>query len=212
VVALGGAVALGVVVAGAFAWWARASAAGAMVALIFIIAVGAWIAVQPRRALRARSPVALRPEDAPRLVNLVAGLSADLGLAAPSLWIVEGDGANAVLGRLRGPAVGVTRTLLESYTRTELEAAVAHCLLRLRRPALKREALAAATGPLGRLLCPVVDARDDAEVAAVTRYPPALATAIRKATPARPGAPFLFVAPLPWHDDPEERAAYVEDL
>jgi hypothetical protein len=207
-----GATALGVVVPGALAWWLGGPAAGASAALLCAVAVGAWIAVQPRRAIRARSPVALGSEEAPRVVNVVAGLAADLGIPPPKVWIVEGDGPNAVVGRLGQASVGVTRALLDLYTRTELEAVIAHCLLRLRRPGLRREALAAALGPLGRVLCPVVDAQHDAAVAAVTRYPPALAAAIRKATPARGGAPFLFVAPRPWHDDPEQRAAHVADL
>jgi hypothetical protein len=207
-----GAAALGVLVPGALAWWLGGPAAGASAALLCAVALGAWVAVQPRRAIRARSPVALGSEEAPRLLNVAAGLSADLGIPPPKVWIVEGDGANAVVGRLGHSSVGVTRALLDLYTRTELEAVVAHCLLRLRRPALRREALVAALGPLGRLLCPVVDAQLDAAVAAVTRYPPALAGAIRKATPARGGAPFLFVAPRPWHDDPEHRAVQVADL
>jgi hypothetical protein len=210
--ALGAAAALAVLVPGALAWSVGGPVVAAAIVLLSVGVLGAWIAVQPRRALGARSPVALRAQDAPRLVNVVAGLSADLGVPVPSLWVVEGQGANAVVGRLGGPAVGVTRSLLESYTRTELEAVVAHCLLRLRRNALRLEAFAAAVGPLGRWLCPVVDARGDGEVAAVTRYPPALASAIRKASPAEEGAPFLFVAPRPWHDDQEKRAAFVADL
>lgn len=210
--ALGGAVALCALVPGALGWGVGGPAVGAVIALLCLGALGAWVAVQPRRALGDRSPVPLRAEDAPRLVNVVQGVSADLGLCVPTLWVIEGEGANAVVGRFRGPAVGVTRALLDDYTRTELEAVVAHCLLRLRPPALRREALAAAAGPLGRWLCPLVDARGDAAVAAVTRYPPALASAIRKATPATAGAPFLFVAPRPWHHDQEQRAEFVADL
>jgi hypothetical protein len=106
----------------------------------------------------------------------------------------------------------VTRSLLDSYTRTELEAVVAHCLLRLARSSLRREGLAAALGPLARSLCPVVGTPEDVRAVALTRYPPALAAAIRKATPARQGGLFYFVARPPWHEDPEARAAVLDDL
>jgi hypothetical protein len=210
--AVGAVAAAAVAVPGGLAWLWGGPATGAAVACLCAVLVGGWIAIQPRRALRARAPVALDSEAAPRLVNVVAGLSGDLRLPAPRLWIVAGEGANAVVGSLGGPAVGFTRPLLESYTRTELEAVVAHCLVRLGEAGLRREALVAALGPLGRSLCPLVDARQDAAVAALTRYPPALASAIRKATPARSQAPFLFVAPPPWHDDPERRAGAAADL
>jgi hypothetical protein len=201
-----------VLVPGGLAWLWGGLAAGALVACLCAVLVAGWIALQPRRALGARAPVALDSEVAPRLSNVVAGLSGDLGVPAPRLWMVAGEGANAVVGRRGGPAVGFTRPLLESYTRTELEAVAAHCLVRLGRVGLRREAVAAALGPLGGRLGPLVDAREDATVAAITRYPPALASAIRKAAPSSIGAPFLFVAPPPWHDDPEQRARAVADL
>ena len=201
-----------VLVPGGLVWLWGGLALGALVACLCAAAAAGWIALQPRRALGARAPVALDSEAAPRLVNVVAGLSRDLGVPTPRLWRVAGDGPNAVVGRRGGPAVGLTRSLLDSYTRTELEAVAAHCLVRLGREGLRREAVGAALGPLGRKLGPFVDAREDARVAAITRYPPALASAIRKAAPSSTGAPFLFVAPPPWHDDPEQRARAVADL
>jgi hypothetical protein len=204
--------AAGGALAAALGWWIAGPLAGLAAAGLYAGALAAWIAAQPRQALRAAAAEPLEAGAAPRLRNLAAGLAADLGVSVPSLWLVSGPGANALVSRAGGPALGVTRQLLETYTRTELEAVVAHCLVRLGASSLRREALAAALGPLGRPLCPVLGAPSDAAAAAVTRYPPALATAILKASPARRNAPFYFVAAPPWHEDPEARAALVADL
>jgi hypothetical protein len=59
---------------------------------------------------------------------------------------------------------------------------------------------------------PVGDA-DDLQAAAVTRYPPALATAISRAVPRRGrGAAFWFVAEDGAHVPPAERATALVDL
>lgn len=142
----------------------------------------------------------LEAAGAPRFRNVAAGLAGELGVAEPSLWLIEEGGPNARVGWDGGPAIAVTASLLESYTRTELEAVVAHCLVRLA-PGHPRR-LASPAGP-----------DDDLRAAAVTRYPPALASAIRKAEP-RGGwsARLWFVGETPGEVTPEERALSVADL
>ena len=115
--------------------------------------------------------------------------------------------------RARGDALAVTRALLEGFTRTELEAVVSHCLVRLNSVDLDRASLSVALGPLGSGSIPTVGDRDDVAAAAVTRYPPALAAAIEKAEP-RSGryAAFWFVASGRSHRSASERAAALRDL
>jgi hypothetical protein len=180
---------------------------------LYAAALVLWLGGAGRRALSAFGARPLEAADAPRLVNLVAGISARLGAEPPSLWLLDKDGPNALVGRAGGPALGVTSALLERCTRTELEAVVTHCLLRLERsPRLAREALASCLGTAARPLLPVVGGPEDVAVAALTRYPPALASAIRKAAPERRFAPYWFVAPEPFDEPPEGRADAVASL
>jgi hypothetical protein len=195
---------------GAVAWAAGGPGAGAAAVVALGAGLWVWVALQPRRLTAGARP--LDAPAAPRLANIVAGLSTDLGIPTPSLFLLREEGANAYVCRSGGPRLGVTPEVLEGYTRTELEALVAHCLLRLGRSNLRRESLVAALGPLGRPLCPLVGPPEDVAAASVTRYPPALASAIRKASPAPPRAPFSFVAAAPFHEAPEARAALLADL
>jgi hypothetical protein len=177
------------------------------VACLVVIALQAAWALGQRRLLLAGTVPALADEH-PRLANLASGLAGDLGMSAPRLRVSPKAGANAFV--VPGVLV-VTTDLLSSYTRTELEAVVAHCLVRLRAGGLGWAVGAAATGL--RTAAPRVDAGVDARAAAVTRYPPALASAIRKASPARGrAAPLWFVADAASHSPAEERAGALLDL
>ncbi len=198
--AIGAALALGPIGVAAFA----ALFAGAIV----------WtVSNSGRGMLRREKAVRVRPGSSPRLENVVAGLARQTGVAAPELWLIDVPEPNALVGFTRRPAIAVTSGLVEGFTRTELEAVLAHCFVRL----------AATASPLARTMLalsyvspafgvPVGDV-DDVRAAAITRYPPALASAVTKAFPRRGrGAAFWFVAEDGMHASPAERAAALLDL
>jgi hypothetical protein len=203
---LTGLVALGVALTLGRAAGPLAGAAGAGVVLA---AAWVWVACQGRRVLRALRARRLGADEWRRLTNVVHGVAADVGIAPPSLWIFDG-GPNALVCRARGRCLAVARTLLETSTRTELEAVAAHCLLRLRRTTLTWESVAVAFGRLGPR--GLVTSADDVRTAALTRYPPALHSAIARAEPPRRGAAFWFVAKGPSHEAREARLEVLADL
>ncbi|MDQ3784021.1 MAG: hypothetical protein M3360_03970 [Actinomycetota bacterium] len=183
--------------------------------------------------LRSVGAQALEEGREPRFTNLAAGLARDLGAPPPRLWVIPSGGPNALVVRSSGSAVAIVQSLLDHYTRTELEAVVAHCLVRLGdRRRMRRMALVVAFGPparssrsltarlpLGlsraaaqRSLEPV-GLEDDVATVAVTGYPPALASAISRAEPASGRfAPLWFVAGSPSQLAPERRVAELSDL
>jgi hypothetical protein len=151
-----------------------------------------------RGALREAGAVAVRAGDEPRFKNLADGLAERLALGPVDLFIYDVGGPNAITGRLERPFVCAARSLVSSYTRTELEAVVAHCLVRHKEPPRKWI-------PVGYA--------DDVRAAAVTRFPPALASAISKAEPYRGRfAAFYLVAEGPTHRPVEERSGALLDL
>jgi hypothetical protein len=173
----------------------------------------AWVLAQGRLLLRSTAAMPIPQGHEPRLRRVLSGIASDLGVPEPVLRLVPDDGPNAFLCPAGGLYVGVTRSLLESYTLTELEAVVAHCLMRVNRGELWRTTLAVARGPLAGPLGAGRDGIDDVGAAALTRYPPALASAIRKARP-RGGrfAPFWFVGEDATRTPAGERARDVLDL
>jgi Zn-dependent protease with chaperone function len=173
-----------------------------------LVALGArgWLAL---RSARARLVPAGQQ---PRLESLVSGLSEDLGIPAPKLYLVEETGPNAFVCWNAGGAVAVTRGAVDDLNRTELEALVAHCLLRLKRHSVMT-ATVASFGFLARAVGRVVDVPDDVATASVTRYPPALVSALQEVAPvARPFAAFYFVADGPSHAPVEARIESLTDL
>lgn len=156
----------------------------------------------------------LRTEEGARVRNISAGLAGDLGVPAPQLLVIPEGGPNALVrAGGSGGIVAVTSSLLEDYTRTELEAVLAHCLTRLHGPDFLYSSLAARWSDLGAGLAPRVGPGHDARAVAVTRYPPALAAALQKADGKIPRyAPLWFVAEAPSHEPVAERIAAVSDL
>ncbi len=172
-----------------------------------------WVNNQGVFALRKAGARRCRPDDQPRLANIAAGLAQDLGMRPPALFLIEEGGPNSLACIARGPALAMTRSLLDTYTRTELEAVVAHGLVRLASGTIERATLGIALGPLGTKSLPPIGRADDVHASALTRFPPALANAVEKAEP-RSGrfAPFWFVAKEGGHRDISERVAALYDL
>jgi Peptidase family M48 len=172
------------------------------------VLVAGWVLGQRRIHLSGAGEAS--PEEHSRFVNIAKGLSADLGRPAPRLYVSPSRGPNAlVLPR----AVVITKDLLDTYTRTELEAVIAHCLVRLADGGLGWALVAAAVGGGTRWGTPPVDLHVDARAAAMTRYPPALASAIEKATRDTSRAAALwFVGDSPAHASVKERVAELRDL
>lgn len=139
----------------------------------------------------------LRDDEGDRLRNVVAGLAERLRLPPPRLYLYEGA-PNAFATRRGGGAIAIERSFLDGLARTEVEAVAAHCLVRL--------------GPATRLGDPV-GYDDDVRVAALTRFPPALSSAIAKAEPERGRfAPLYLVAEHRSHRPVAERSAALADL
>ena len=164
------------------------------------------------------------PEDEfSRLHNLVEGLCIAAGLPKPALAVVDDPAPNAfTTGRSpRHATLAVTTGLLAELNRVELEGVVAHELSHVKRydPLVSTVAVVALP-PVALVLVPLaarlaaVTLRGDREVVAdaagvaLTRYPPGLASALRKLqaapTPVRHAA--RASAPL-WIDSPLAGAA-----
>jgi hypothetical protein len=162
-----------------------------------LVVVGGFAAALGRLALRRAGATRVAPEELPRLASLARGLSDDLGIRAPELFVYEGRGPNALVC---GRAIAVSRSALTDLNRTELEALVAHCLVRLDAGSTRIATLASMGGAIARSLGVIVGPLEDARAAELTRYPPALVAALDKAEPVsgRYG-PFYFVAEGPSH-------------
>lgn len=179
---------------------------------VSLIARAWWVDRAPSRILRAVGARRVQPGEHPRLANIARGLATDLGIDAPELHVIALGGPNALVTMTRRAHLAVTEALLDRYTRTELEAVVAHCLVRL----AWREALfataAVSGGPLGRPFAPTVGADDDLRAVALTRYPPAFAAALEQAEPRRDRFGPLWLVADDSHRPVADRVADLRDL
>ena len=207
------------------AWVVALAIAGTLLAvnwsplLLVAFIVGAVVVAGVQASRAAREGASLLPNDlrpiAPgsRMARLVSGVSRDLGIPEPDVYIFAGDPVNALVAHRRsGHVVCLSSQLIASYGLTELEAVVTHCLVRVRAgvpdPAWRR----LIPGWTRRVL-PCWAAGLDAMAAAVTRYPPALASAIRKADPRDGRDQGLWFVPQAAGDcAPDPRAEALEDL
>ena len=184
----GGALVLAILATRLLGLWGLVAFVTFSVGLVVLLASDAG-----RSTLRREKAVRIKPGTSSRAENIVSGLAPRAGIEIPQLWRIPSEDANAFVCRTTGPVIALTSGLIDTYTRTELEAVIAHCCVRLARTATLLGALRlAVTGVMsGR---PPAGGADDVVAAAVTRYPPALASAISKATPrSGRGAAFWFV-------------------
>jgi hypothetical protein len=187
---------------------------GHPIAAAVLAAAGAGLVVfGGAAALRASGAVAADPEQHARLANIVNGVAATMKVHAPAIRIIPRGEPNALVVRTRRPVIAVAESMLQSFNRTELEAVVAHCMVRIAGPHKWLLATAVTAGPATRGLRPWVGTDDDVRAAALTRYPPALASAIAKSDAARGRfAPLYFVSDHPSHVPAAERLAALSDL
>jgi hypothetical protein len=180
---------------------------------VYALVLALWVLAQGRLALRSVAARKLEPGSAPRLENLVSGLAGELGLRPPEVWITADVGPNAMVTRAGRPILTVAVSSLQQLTRTELEALVAHSLLRSGSSSLWRGSVAAALGPVAGPAGPHVGPIEDGVAAAFTRFPPALASTLAKCDPI--GGRFAvlwFCGRSPYHAAPEARIAALNEL
>ncbi|HEX6393974.1 MAG TPA: M48 family metalloprotease [Acidimicrobiales bacterium] len=190
--------------------------AGGLVAaaVVFVVVAGAltWWALTwgDRRVAATLSSLGAREADPvrdARLANMVEGLSMNAGVRQPRLLVVEAAGLNALAAGTSASkaVVAVTSGLLAELDRIELEAVLAEAMSQIRRGDTVAPTVAVATFGLGRRLAIASDRDALADQAAVTltRYPPALASALEKVEAKGwevPGQP-AYMASL-WLADP----------
>lgn len=192
-------------------------AVGWIAGLVALVVVGgalfAWVRMAGDRLVNRRlSGPGVRPADPSaeaRLFNLVEGLSASAGVTAPRLFVFEADGLNAMVAGTdtRRASMAVTSGLLSELDRVELEAVVAAQLWLMRHGEIVPATALAATFGVGRrlMLRADRDTRIDQGAVALTKYPPALASALEKietkgaVVPGQPG----WMTQL-WLADPRE--------
>lgn len=210
---------VGPAILGGFVGWALL---GPLAGLLLTAMIGAatWLRVLAagRRVLRRLRATSLRDGSEPRARNLVDGLADRIGIEAPSLWHIPDDRPNALVTHAGGPAIALTQGVLDGFSRTELEAVVAHCLVRLSagaglRPTTALDMARFGARSLAELVTVPVGHRDDVRAAALTRYPPGLARAIEKAVPLNAGhGSIWFVSGGRSHRPVTERLSELSDL
>lgn len=184
--------------------------AGLVTFVVLAAVVLSVVFARSRSVLRSSGARPLGGDDGKRLANLVEGLATANRLPVPGLWVIERGGPNAVVAWAHGPQMAVTRSLLDAYTRTELEAVVAHCLVRLGSGEARRAAYRCALGLRGE---PGSVKAVDGNAVAITRYPPGLIGAISKAEPAGGAFSALWLTGgAATHPPVAERSAWLADL
>jgi heat shock protein HtpX len=172
--------------------------AGPVIAVVVAVVVGAALALSvwflsPRLLCWAAGARPARPGEQPRVQNVTGGLTAGMGVGAPSLFVVGDPVPNAmVLGTTRRHATLVVTTgLAECLSRIELEGVVAHELAHVRAADQVVGTVAGVVlAPLGtvvpacrRALAGAAarrEARADLLGVRATRYPPGLRSALDK--------------------------------
>lgn len=160
---------------------------GLGVALVVAGAVtaGCWWGAEPV-VLRVSGASRTERSEQPRLHNLVEGLCAANGVDKPDLYIADDPAPNAFAAGRHADhaAIVVTSGLLEVMSRVELEAVLAHELTRIKNADILVDTLVVTTPVAARLVGRAPDTareqRTDLAAVELTRYPPALASALTK--------------------------------
>ncbi len=170
------------------------------------------------------------PHTHARVQNLVDGLSVSAGVPTPTLLVLDDPATNACsVGRdPRHASIIVTRGLLETLPRIELEGVLAHELSHIKNhdTALATVAIAlvgaVAPGLLPKAIGPDSEAAADVSGVALTRYPPGLISALETMrddgatlrSPNRAVAHLWIVGPSdhPSHPPLEERIQALREL
>ena len=159
--------------------------AGLVALVVVAAALGGWARMGGDRVVASR--LRGRPADPridARLWNLVEGLSTGAGVRQPRLLVIDHPGLNTLAaGSRRGRSLlAVTTGLLTELDRIELEAVLAEELWLIRHDEIVPSTVLAATFGLGRSLALSADHDSAADQGAIslTRYPPALASALEK--------------------------------
>jgi heat shock protein HtpX len=154
----------------------------------------------PEVTLAATGSRPVSEAEEPRLHNLIEGLCVGIGLAPPRLRIVEDEAPNAlaVARSVDDADLVVTRGLLDRLSLVELEAVLAHELARIRRGEAIVGAVAGVVlanvlyGAIARVVVArgePIDTWSDLAAVEITRYPPALASALDKLASAEAAVP-----------------------
>jgi len=186
--------------------------AGLIAFVLVVVGLGAWARFGGDRLVRRT--LGGRPADPAtdaRLCNLVEGLCTGIGVRTPELVVVDSPGLNALAAGSSSAhgLVAVTTGLLAELDRIELEAVLAEVLWAIRYDETVPGTVSAATFGLLKALTLEADrdSRADHGAVTLTRYPPALASALEKieakgaAVSGQPG----YLAPL-WLADPRPAA------
>jgi len=173
------------IVLGLIVWLAAGPVAGVVVLVVVGVALAAWARLGgDRRVLAAIGGREADPEADARLLNLAEGLSISAGLRQPQLRVIDSPSLNAMAAGTRADRaiVGVTSGLLTELDRMELEAVLAEEFIQVRHHQTTPATVLVATFGFGRVIALDADRDADADQAAValTRYPPALASALEK--------------------------------
>ena len=173
---------------GLVGWVAAGVIAGIVVFLVIGAALSWWVLTGgDRRVAGVLSGLGGRDADPvldARLTNLVEGLSSTAGVRQPRLVVIEATGLNVLAAGTSGAkaVVAITSGLLDELELVELEAVLAEALVQIRRGDTVAPTMTVATFGLGAKYAIPGDRDAIADQAAVTltRYPPALASALEK--------------------------------
>jgi Zn-dependent protease with chaperone function len=158
---------------------------GVIVLVVVGASLGAWARFGGERwVLSSIGGRDADPVSDARLCNLAEGLSISAGVRQPRLVVVDSTGLNAMAVGVRPSraVVGVTAGLLNELDLIELEAVLAEELVQIRRRETLPATVLVGTFGIGRAIALPADrdAQMDQAAVALTRYPPALASALEK--------------------------------
>jgi Zn-dependent protease with chaperone function len=183
-------------------------------AVIFVVASIAVAAFRWRdpgaRWLKTHSARPPASGEAARLINVVQGLSDDLGIPAPRVLIIDEGPPNLMVTGGGRAAIAVRKSFADAASRTETEAAIAFCLGRIVSGEARRTTAILSGSPTRPQR---VGLSLDVLAVSITRYPPGMIKALERCEPVtgRDAALWFCGAP-PTHDETTKRIEALGDL